>query len=635
MEIFDPNKNYGLNSTSFQLVRKENEGKIHDAKFETKPTTFAKDAFKRFCKNKSSVVGAVIIAFLLLCSFIAPIVSPYDVSNGSTYIVQKLLPPKAFKSGTGFWDGVMKYDHIVYDQDKECPADFTSHAVKDITVGEEEYTNTASKYAKGGYIELHYGTDSVTKTGNGFLYNYKDFKITATDSYVAKVVFGDVETLDDAKQTRYRTLIQYEESFETKYLEVSPWSSSYGEQSFDLSSTLSANSLTSLDKCKFRIELEDRTDGDFFLLVQSINISSSNTDVAEELASISFTDANQNALIVKNDNGTFPSNYWQSNIERYLYHASIKYCNFTYDAYDAVFGDNERIIGETLMLEYVSQGLCDYDFSIGPSSFVSKSDKCPVVSVLAQEFDAATGVNQLRTITTYYKYIGLKESPKYLLGTDKNGHDLVTKSLSSLRTSLLVATIASAVCLAIGLVWGAVAGYFGGTVDIVMERFTDILSGVPWIVMMTLIILLLGNNIITFAIALCMTDWIGPAGTTRTQFYRFKGREYVLASRTLGASDWRLIFQHIMPNGLGTIVTSCVLMIPSCIFAEASISYLGLGLQGVNSFGVILSENQVYLKTMPALVIFPSIIISLLMISFNLFGNGLRDALNPSLKGGE
>ena len=187
----------------------------------------------------------------------------------------------------------------------------------------------------------------------------------------------------------------------------------------------------------------------------------------------------------------------------------------------------------------------------------------------------------------------------------------------------------------IGIVWGSISGYFGGTVDLVMERFCEILSGVPWIVVMTLAILLFGNTIFTFALALCMTGWIGTAGRTRTQFYRFKGREYVLASRTLGAKDSRLIFKHILPNALGTIVTSCVLMIPSVIFSEATLAYLNLGLQGVDSFGVLLSDNQQYLSSHPALIVFPAIIISLLMISFNLFGNGLRDALNPSLKGSD
>ena len=168
-----------------------------------------------------------------------------------------------------------------------------------------------------------------------------------------------------------------------------------------------------------------------------------------------------------------------------------------------------------------------------------------------------------------------------------------------------------------------------------MERFCDILGGVPTVVIVTLFRLHLGNALWVFALSLCLTGWMGTAARTRTQFYRFKGREYVLASRTLGANDARLIFRHILPNSLGTIVTSTVLMIPGIIFTESSLSYLGLGLQGSNSFGDILASNQGYIQTQPMLILVPAFIISLLMISFNLFGNGLRDALNPSLKGSE
>ena len=168
-----------------------------------------------------------------------------------------------------------------------------------------------------------------------------------------------------------------------------------------------------------------------------------------------------------------------------------------------------------------------------------------------------------------------------------------------------------------------------------MERFCEILGGVPWIVIMTLSILHLGNNFGTFLMALCLTGWIGVASRTRSQFYRFKGREYVLASRTLGSSDIRLIFKHILPNSMGTIITSSILMIPSTIYSEATLAYLNLGLQGQQAFGVMMSRNQQYLSTYPNLVIFPAVIMALMMISFNLFGNGLRDAFNPSLKGSE
>ena len=152
---------------------------------------------------------------------------------------------------------------------------------------------------------------------------------------------------------------------------------------------------------------------------------------------------------------------------------------------------------------------------------------------------------------------------------------------------------------------------------------------------MTLAILHLGNNFLTFFLALCLTGWMGTAHRTRTQFYRFKGREYVLASRTLGSSDARLIFRHILPNSLGTIITGAVLMIPSTIFSEATLAYLNLGLQGVQAFGVMMAANQQYLGIYPNLVIFPAVVMALMMISFNLFGNGLREAFNPSLKGSD
>ena len=289
------------------------------------------------------------------------------------------------------------------------------------------------------------------------------------------------------------------------------------------------------------------------------------------------------------------------------------------------------------MEEYISKGWCTYDFNVGASSFVRLSDNCPIEAVTDQVSTVIAEKEVINVVcdVQMYKVLGYKTMPKFILGTDASGFDLFTRAFSSLRTSLGVAIIISAICFVFGLCWGAISGYFGGNVDLFMERFCDILGGMPWIVMMTLAIIIWGNNLFTFTIATCLTGWMGTAATTRTQFYRFKGREYILSSRTLGSSDKRLIFKHILPNSLGTIVTSSVLKIPGVIFSEATLSYLGLGLKGVNSFGTMLSDNQNYLGSHPATILFPAVIISLLMISFNLFGNGLRDALNPSLKGGE
>ena len=138
--------------------------------------------------------------------------------------------------------------------------------------------------------------------------------------------------------------------------------------------------------------------------------------------------------------------------------------------------------------------------------------------------------------------------------------------------------------------------------------------------------------------AFVLTGWIGIAHRVRTQFYRFKNSEYVLAARTLGARDSRLIFRHVLPNSLGTIITGTVLIIPGVIFSESMLTYLGivnLETSGLTSIGTMLSNGQAYLSTYPHIIAFPAVFISLLEISFNLFGNGLRDAFNPSLRGAE
>ena len=145
-----------------------------------------------------------------------------------------------------------------------------------------------------------------------------------------------------------------------------------------------------------------------------------------------------------------------------------------------------------------------------------------------------------------------------------------------------------------------------------------------------------GNNVLGLIVALILPGWIGTASLTRMQFYRFKGQEYVLASRTLGARDTRLIFKHIFPNAIGTLVTSSVLMIPSVIFSESSLTSLGIiNLGEMVSVGSLLDEGQKSMTTFPHAVLFPALLISLLMISFNLFGNGLRDAFNTTLRGAD
>ena len=143
---------------------------------------------------------------------------------------------------------------------------------------------------------------------------------------------------------------------------------------------------------------------------------------------------------------------------------------------------------------------------------------------------------------------------------------------------------------------------------------------------------------VSLLFAFILTGWIGMASRVRMQFYRFKSQEYILAARTLGASDGRLMFRHIFPNSLGTIITGSVLVIPGVIFSESSLTYLGivnLESSTMTSVGTMLANGRSYLSTDPYIILFPALFISLLEISFNLFGNGLRDAFNPSLRGAE
>lgn len=252
----------------------------------------------------------------------------------------------------------------------------------------------------------------------------------------------------------------------------------------------------------------------------------------------------------------------------------------------------------------------------------------------------------------YYDYFIYKNGhePSFVFGLNGTGRDIFTCLAYGARTSFLLAISVSLINLLIGAVIGALQGYYGGSFDLIMERITDVLNAIPFIVITVLFSLYLLEPIeaipglkglgaiLALIIAFVFTGWIGPAARVRVQFYRFKNMEYVMAARTLGAKDGRLMFRHIFPNAIGTIITSVILVIPGVIFTEATLSFLGIiNLEGPNatSVGTMLEQGQAFLQTSPHIILFPAIFIALLMISFNLFGNGLRDAFNPSLRGAE
>ncbi len=231
-------------------------------------------------------------------------------------------------------------------------------------------------------------------------------------------------------------------------------------------------------------------------------------------------------------------------------------------------------------------------------------------------------------------------TPNFIFGTTSDGQDVFTCLFSGARFSFLFGLVVAVVNLIVGAIYGSIAGYYGGKTDLIMERITDVLAAVPSMIVITLLKRHMqgSSEMIVLFIAFFATGWIGMSSTTRMQFYRYKNQEYVLAARTLGANDRRLILNHIFPNALGTLVTSCALVIPSMIYSETNLTYLGiinLTENNLTTVGTLIANGQSNLTTAAFIALFPAIFLALLMLSFNLFGNGLRDAFNPSLRGAE
>lgn len=257
--------------------------------------------------------------------------------------------------------------------------------------------------------------------------------------------------------------------------------------------------------------------------------------------------------------------------------------------------------------------------------------KDAMISVIREYKEKNTDMADIKVNT--YKLAGAEDA-YYWFGTDSLGRSQWTRLWRGARISLLIALIAVSVNLIIGVTYGSVSGYYGGKTDMIMQRIIEILGGIPDLVLIILFIMYWGAGIFVMALSMVLTGWIGMSRMIRAQFYKYKGQEYVLASRTMGAKDNILIFRHILPNAIGPIITMASLAIPGAIFNESFLSYLGLGIQAPEpSIGVLLSEGQKQLLQYPYLTLFPALVICVLMISFNLFGNGLRDAFDPTLRG--
>lgn len=521
----------------------------HDEKLSTKPRSYFYDAFLRFCKNKGSVVAAIVIIILVLFAIIAPFCTPYTVSYyDENYNFIRTLPKCNLFANTNFWDGCSNKT------DGYLTFSYYYWMGQELVGTEaEEYAHYAIKNQQYTALEdsmYSYRLDSYQKIGC-------IYKQISNEQYELIQQYQD----ETGRQVLYPTLkystrlANYDKTGSTIYRDDANYY-------YD----------TDINKSKKLVPVYD-DDGNVIPVYW--------TDTAENI------DDGYHSLRIEGDDG-----YVGEDGQTYYY------------VYSRLVSD-----GVEVRMNY-------YEYYIFHHTWELKD--------------------------------GISE-PYFLFGTTSDGQDIFVCLASGARFSFLFAICVAAINMVIGAIYGAIEGYYGGAADIVMERVSDILAAVP----MTIVITLMKYHVlpsletqgyvsnpqmIILFLAFIATGWIGMASTTRMQFYRYKNQEYVLAARTLGATDWRIIWKHVFPNALGTLVTSCALVIPGMIFSETSLTYLGiidLSSGSITSVGTLIANGQQELTNYPHIAAFPSVFLALLMLSFNLFGNGLRDAFNPSLRGVE
>ena len=489
----------------------ENE-KLHDAELQTKARGFFADAMLRFRKNKSSVVAAYILLFLVLYAIFAPMISIYDVTDTDAMYVNypPYLPSMAHTpilNGARVMDSQNDKAMLMWRAvAEETGYDPVIRTVNTYTTEQRSRGQTITRYTYDIEVNMYYAKGIVYRN-----FNYDEFQ----------------RLQDWQNETGIQVIFPY-------------------------------------------VEPDD------------IGGITDNPNIWYQV------DSSGNAVL--DEDGNF--------IPAYSTHAERAGAPY----------DSIRVDGD--------------DGSWVYSTAKSGSVQCRVLYY------------------NYYQYLNGHE-PSYIMGTNVMGMDLFCAIGLGARFSLIFALLVSAINLTIGAIYGAIQGYYGGMVDMVMDRIVDVLSGVPFVVVTVLFQLHLAQKVgvvVSFLFAFVLTGWISMAALTRKQFYRFKGQEFVMAARTLGASDWRLMFKHIFPNAIGTIITSCALIIPSVINSETSMTYLGivnLSTFAGTTIGTLLSQGNAAVTTAPHAMLWPSVFLGLLMICFNLFGNGLRDAFNPTTRGVE
>ena len=315
--------------------------------------------------------------------------------------------------------------------------------------------------------------------------------------------------------------------------------------------------------------------------------------------------------------------------------------NFWKEALIRFFNKKSAVLGLVLIVVIVllavfGPGMNSYTYS---GQDLSQKNFAPRVPGIEQ-FGILDGSEKMSTTTGTKVTNAYQEKDKldvyYWFGSDLYGRDIWTRTWEGARVSLIIAVAAAIIDMLIGMSYGLISGYFGGRVDMVMQRFLEVANGIPRLVIVTLLLLVLQPGMVTIIFALMLTEWVGMSRIARAEMLKLKDQEFVLASRTLGAGSFFIIFKEVLPNIIGPIITQVMFSIPTAIFTEAFLSFVGLGIPVPQcSLGSLISELYNSFTTHPYQIIPPMVVMSLLMMSFNLVADGLREALDPKMKSRE
>nr|WP_200872434.1 oligopeptide ABC transporter permease [Staphylococcus xylosus] len=306
--------------------------------------------------------------------------------------------------------------------------------------------------------------------------------------------------------------------------------------------------------------------------------------------------------------------------------------NFWQDAWTQLKRNKLAVVGMIglifiVLLALIGPLLSSHDYAEQDVERRNLPAKIPVldqISFLPFDGEGAQGVDA-------YKQAGVKEN--FWFGTDQLGRDLWSRTWQGAQVSLFIGVVAALLDIFIGVIYGAISGFFGGRIDNVMQRIIEVVASIPTLIVVILFVLIFEPSIWTIILAMAITGWIGMSRVVRGEFLKLKNQEFVLASKTLGASKFKLIFKHILPNTLGVIVVTSMFTVPNAIFFEAFLSFIGIGVPAPRtSLGSLVNEGRAMLLIHPHELFIPALVLSLLILFFYLFSDGLRDAFDPKMR---